>query len=60
MSFNIHLFIVYFRIILTDLWNLSQSNGHGDWRRQEARDLSDLVQARIKHLQVSGLILCTA
>ena len=45
--------LMCFRVILTDLWNMSQSNGHGDWRRKEAASLSELVQNRIKFLQVS-------
>ncbi|XP_066550555.1 alpha-(1,6)-fucosyltransferase isoform X2 [Amia ocellicauda] len=39
------------RSIMTDLYYLSQSDGAGDWREKEAKDLSDLVQNRITYLQ---------
>ena len=45
-------FACFFRILRTDLWNLSQSNGHDEWRRREAQELSDIVQQRLHYLQV--------
>ncbi|XP_051500318.1 alpha-(1,6)-fucosyltransferase-like [Myxocyprinus asiaticus] len=39
------------RTIMTDLYQLSQADGAGDWRKKEARDLSSLVQNRISYLQ---------
>ncbi|ROL43023.1 Alpha-(1,6)-fucosyltransferase [Anabarilius grahami] len=39
------------RTIMTDLHQLSQADGAGDWREKEARDLSSLVQNRISYLQ---------
>ncbi|XP_052441865.1 alpha-(1,6)-fucosyltransferase-like [Carassius gibelio] len=39
------------RTIMTDLQDLSQADGAGDWRQKEARDLSSLVQNRISFLQ---------
>ncbi|XP_016317189.1 alpha-(1,6)-fucosyltransferase-like [Sinocyclocheilus anshuiensis] len=39
------------RTIMTDLHDLSQADGAGDWREKEARDLSNLVQNRISYLQ---------
>ncbi len=41
-----------FRTLQKDLYNLSQSNGAGEWRKREAQALSDLVQRRIHYLQV--------
>uniref|UniRef100_A0A8C9FZ33 Fucosyltransferase 8 n=1 Tax=Pavo cristatus TaxID=9049 RepID=A0A8C9FZ33_PAVCR len=38
--------------IMTDLYYLSQTDGAGDWREKEAKDLTDLVQRRITYLQV--------
>ncbi|MGH0129815.1 UNVERIFIED_CONTAM: hypothetical protein FKN15_047168 [Acipenser sinensis] len=37
--------------IMTDLHYLSQTDGAGEWREKEARDLSNLVQNRITYLQ---------
>ncbi|KAF2977250.1 hypothetical protein EK904_008036, partial [Melospiza melodia maxima] len=39
------------RSIMTDLYYLSQTDGAGDWREKEAKDLTDLVQRRITYLQ---------
>lgn len=39
------------RSILTDVYYLSQADGAGEWRENEARDLTDLVQRRITFLQ---------
>ncbi|XP_016084563.1 alpha-(1,6)-fucosyltransferase-like [Sinocyclocheilus grahami] len=39
------------RTIMTDLQDLSQADGAGDWREKEARHLSSLVQNRISFLQ---------
>ncbi len=39
---------------MTDLHDLSQADGAGDWREKEARDLSTLVQNRISFLQVQN------
>ncbi|XP_064570548.1 alpha-(1,6)-fucosyltransferase isoform X2 [Zonotrichia leucophrys gambelii] len=39
------------RSIMTDLYYLSQTDGAGDWREKEAKDLTDLVQRRITFLQ---------
>ncbi|XP_009696980.1 PREDICTED: alpha-(1,6)-fucosyltransferase-like [Cariama cristata] len=36
---------------MTDLYYLSQTDGAGDWREKEAKDLTDLVQRRITYLQ---------
>ncbi|OCT66425.1 hypothetical protein XELAEV_18042675mg [Xenopus laevis] len=36
---------------MTDLYYLSQTDGAGDWREREAKDLTDLVQRRITYLQ---------
>nr|XP_023964029.2 alpha-(1,6)-fucosyltransferase-like [Chrysemys picta bellii]XP_042708525.1 alpha-(1,6)-fucosyltransferase-like [Chrysemys picta bellii]XP_042708526.1 alpha-(1,6)-fucosyltransferase-like [Chrysemys picta bellii]XP_042708527.1 alpha-(1,6)-fucosyltransferase-like [Chrysemys picta bellii] len=40
------------RSIMTDLYYLSQTDGAGDWREKEAKDLTELVQRRITYLQV--------
>lgn len=45
---------VVYRSIMTDLYYLSQTDGAGDWREKEAKDLTDLVQRRITYLQVRG------
>lgn len=37
---------------MTDLYYLSQTDGAGEWREKEAKDLTDLVQRRITYLQV--------
>lgn len=37
---------------MTDLYYLSQTDGAGDWREKEAKDLTELVQRRITYLQV--------
>ncbi|KAE8587810.1 hypothetical protein XENTR_v10022117 [Xenopus tropicalis] len=39
------------RSVMTDLYYLSQTDGAGDWREREAKDLTDLVQRRITYLQ---------
>uniref|UniRef100_A0A7N5KIK7 Fucosyltransferase 8 n=1 Tax=Ailuropoda melanoleuca TaxID=9646 RepID=A0A7N5KIK7_AILME len=39
------------RSIMTDLYYLSQTDGAGDWREREAKDLTELVQRRITYLQ---------
>lgn len=39
------------RSLLTDLYYLSQTDGAGDWREREAKDLTDLVQRRIAYIQ---------
>lgn len=44
-----------YRSIMTDLYYLSQTDGAGDWREKEAKDLTDLVQRRITYLQVRKL-----
>nr|XP_054096053.1 alpha-(1,6)-fucosyltransferase isoform X3 [Callithrix jacchus] len=36
---------------MTDLYYLSQTDGAGDWREKEAKDLTALVQRRITYLQ---------
>ncbi|XP_029820130.1 alpha-(1,6)-fucosyltransferase isoform X2 [Manacus vitellinus] len=43
--------VVVYRSIMTDLYYLSQTDGAGDWREKEAKDLTDLVQRRITYLQ---------
>ena len=40
---------------MTDLYYLSQTDGAGDWREKEAKDLTELVQRRITYLQVRKL-----
>lgn len=48
--------VAYFRrSIMTDLYYLSQTDGAGDWREKEAKDLTELVQRRITYLQVRRL-----
>jgi len=39
------------KAVLLDLAYLSEVDGHNDWRLQEAKDLEDLVQNRLKSLQ---------
>ena len=39
------------QVVLLDLERMKETDGHDQWRQTEARDLSDLVQARLKHLQ---------
>ena len=39
------------QVVLTDLDKLKENDGHDLWRKTEAKDLSDLVQARLKYLQ---------
>jgi len=39
------------QVVLLDLEQLKENDGHEDWRINEAKDLSDLVQARLKYLQ---------
>ena len=41
---------------MTDLYNLSISDGADEWRKQEAEDLSDLVQRRLHYLQVIDVL----
>ena len=41
-----------FRVIMADLYNLSISDGAEEWRKNEAEELSDLVQRRLHYLQV--------
>lgn len=49
--------VVVYRSIMTDLYYLSQTDGAGDWREKEAKDLTDLVQRRITYLQVGTIQL---
>ena len=37
--------------LLLDLEHMSEVDGHSDWRLQEAKDLENLVQKRLKTLQ---------
>ena len=39
------------QVVLLDLEKLTELDGHADWRLSESRDLSALVQARLKFLQ---------
>lgn len=39
------------RSLLSDMERMRQSDGYEAWRHKEARDLSDLVQRRLHHLQ---------
>jgi len=39
------------QVVLTDLERLRENDGYDDWRENEAKDLSALVQARLKYLQ---------
>ena len=39
------------QVVLLDLERMKETDGHDQWRETEARDLSDLVQARLKHRQ---------
>lgn len=47
--------VCFYRSIMTDLYYLSQTDGAGDWREKEAKDLTELVQRRITYLQVGQL-----
>ena len=42
---------LYHKAVLADLSRLAETDGHTSWRKKEAKDLSDLVQARIRALQ---------
>ena len=42
---------LYHKAVLADLSRLAETDGHTSWRKKEAKDLSDLVQARIQALQ---------
>jgi len=39
------------QVVLLDLEKLKESDGHEDWRQTESKELSALVQARLKYLQ---------
>lgn len=39
------------QVVLMDLEKMKAADGHDDWRKGEAEDLSALVQARLKYLQ---------
>ena len=39
------------QVVLLDLERMKETDGHDQWRETEARVLSDLVQARLKHRQ---------
>lgn len=39
------------QMLLTDMFNLSNSNGYDKWRQKEADELSDLIQRRLHALQ---------
>lgn len=39
------------RSIITDVFNLSQYDGYEDWRKEEFRDLKNIVQGRLHYLQ---------
>ena len=39
------------QVVLLDLEKMKELDGHESWRKDEAKALSDLVQARLKHLQ---------
>lgn len=39
------------QVVLTDLERLRENDGYDDWRENEAKDLSAIVQARLKYLQ---------
>ena len=42
------------QVVLMDLDKMKAADGHEEWRKGEAEDLSALVQARLKYLQVSS------
>ena len=42
---------VYHRVVLSDLYQLSESDGYSSWRQKEAKELEELVQARIRAIQ---------
>ncbi|KAF7407738.1 hypothetical protein HZH66_002275 [Vespula vulgaris] len=37
--------------LIMDLDRLTKADGHDDWRKKEAKELSDLVQSRFRYLQ---------
>ena len=39
------------QVVLSDLERMRENDGHDPWRRTEARDLSELVQTRLRALQ---------
>ncbi|VVC25206.1 Hypothetical protein CINCED_3A022785 [Cinara cedri] len=41
----------HYRSLLKDIANLAEVDGHSSWRIQENKDLSNLIQERLKHLQ---------
>lgn len=44
-------FLLIFRALLNDLIALENADGYNPWREKEAKELSDLVQRRLKFLQ---------
>ncbi|XP_041468749.1 alpha-(1,6)-fucosyltransferase-like isoform X1 [Lytechinus variegatus] len=39
------------RSIMTDIYNLSRVDGYSSWRQKEAKELTNLVQQRLRYLQ---------
>ena len=44
---------------MKDLFNLTTLSGPSGWQEKEAKDLSDIVQRRLHHLQVIHLVVKT-
>ena len=42
---------VYHKVVMSDLSKLSESDGYANWRQKEAKELEELVQARIRAIQ---------
>ena len=42
---------VYHKVVMSDLYQLSESDGYSSWRQKEAKELEELVQARIRAIQ---------
>ena len=42
---------MYHKVLMSDLSKLSESDGYASWRQKEAKELEELVQARIRAIQ---------
>lgn len=45
-------FCLFFRAIISDMNILKNLDGLNEWRKKEAEELSNIVQKRIRYLQV--------
>ena len=45
------------RTIMKDLFNLTSLSGPSGWQENEAKELGELVQRRLHHLQVINLVV---